>query len=145
MTPGELYRDNQSYDLEGRMLREVLAVMAKKQLQVVDLPGPSARTFALAIKLMPRVLLKPILTSIVAKGRGDKMPSFHIDLTSGRGKSEVVFHNGAVAAAGKDMGVKTPVNLVLNDVLLRLTRGELDRALFARKPDRLLALVNEAN
>ena len=143
MTPGDIYRNSESYDLEVRMLRETLSVMAKKQLQVVDLPGPSARSLAKALRWAPQFLLKPVLTKIVTKGRGDKMPSFYIDLTSGRGKSEVIYHNGAVAKAGKAAGVKTPVNQILNDVLLKLTRNEIDREIFERNPERLVAEVNK--
>jgi len=143
MTPGDIYRNSESYNLEIRMLREMLTVMSKKQLQVVDLPGPSAKSLTQALRWAPRFLLKPVLTNIVSKGRGDKMPSFYIDLTSGRGKSEVIFHNGAVAEAGKAAGVMTPVNQVLNDVLLKLTRNEIDRKIFEGKPDRLAAEVNK--
>ena len=143
MTPGDIYRNSESYDLEIRMLREMLAVMAEKQLQIVDLPGPSAKTLTNALRWAPRFLLKPVLTKIVSKGRGDKMPSFYIDLTSGRGKSEVIYHNGAVAAVGKAAGVMTPVNQVLNDVLLKLTRNEIDREVFERNPQRLILEINK--
>lgn len=141
MPPGEVYRNNGAYDLEAGMLRETLAVMAKKQLPVVDLPGPSPRSLAMAIRWAPRFLLKPVLTKLVGKGRGEKMPSFYIDLTSERGKSEVIYHNGAVAEAGEAVGVRTPVNKTLNDVLLKLTNKEIDRQQFDGHPERLVAEV----
>lgn len=144
MTPGDVYRDGKSYDLEAQMLREMLSVMKAKGLQVLNLPGPAATSLARALRIAPRFILKPVLTSIVAKGRGDKMPSFYIDLTSDRGKSEVVFHNGAVARAGKETGVPTPVNQVLNDVLLKLTSGEIDREEFYQNPARLVGEVKKA-
>ncbi len=143
MPPGEIYRTGESYNLEIRMLNEMLSVMEKKQLAVVDLPGPSATSFVKGLRWAPRFLLKPVLTKIVSSGRGDKMPSFYIDLTSGRGKSEVVFHNGAVASVGKSISIQTPVNQVLNDVLLELTRSELDRGIYAKNPDRLIAEVDK--
>jgi 2-dehydropantoate 2-reductase len=139
MPPGAVYGDPDLFDLELAMLRETLAVMALRGLKVVDLPGSSARSLALAVQHVPRPLLKPALTRIVAAGRGDKMPSFYIDLLSGRGRSEVVYHNGAIAAAGEALGTPVPVNAMLNDVLLKLTRGELDRRDFARNPGRLLS------
>jgi len=142
MTPGEVYRNGESYNLEIRMLKEMLAVMAKKQLEVVDLPGPSARNLTTGLQWAPRLLLKPVLTKIVSKGRGDKMPSFYIDLTSGRGKSEVIYHNGAVAEAGTAVGVATPVNQVLNDVLLQLTRNEIARQIYEKNPERLAAEID---
>jgi 2-dehydropantoate 2-reductase len=143
MTPGAVYSDPDLFDLEVAMLRETVAVMAGRNLPVVNLPGSPARSLALAVQYAPRFLLKPILTKIVAGGRGDKMPSFYIDLVSGRGKSEVVYHNGAIAAAGEAIRVPAPTNRVLNDTLLKLTNGELSRQEFAGNPQRLLSELNE--
>jgi 2-dehydropantoate 2-reductase len=69
------------------------------------------------------------------------MPSFHIDLYSGRGKSEVDYLNGAVVRYGKRFHVATPVNQALNEILLALTSGELPRDTFAHKPGRLLSKI----
>lgn len=143
MPPGDVYRDPHGFELEMRMLRETLAVMDKMQLNVIDLPGPSAKSLATAIKWAPRFLLKPILTKLVSGGRGEKMPSFYIDLVSGRGKSEVIYHNGAVARLGEAAGVKAPVNRVLNEVLLKLTYQEVDNEIFERNPKRLAAEVKK--
>ncbi len=143
MPPGDVYRDPSGYELEVRMLREILAVMDKKQLAVIDLPGPSAKSLAAGIKWAPRFLLKPVLTKIVSGGRGEKMPSFYIDLISGRGKSEVIYHNGAVAREGKAVDEKAPVNKVLNDVLLKLTNHKIDSKAFDGNPERLLAEVTK--
>jgi len=71
------------------------------------------------------------------------MPSFYIDLVSGRGKSEVIYHNGAVARLGEAAGVKAPVNRVLNEVLLKLTYQEVDNEIFERNPKRLAAEVKK--
>ncbi len=139
MTPGAVYSDPDLFDLEVRMLRETVAVMRKRNLQMVDLPGSPARSLARAVQFAPRFLLKPVLSRLVAGGRGEKMPSFYIDLVSGRGKSEVVYHNGAIAMEGEMSQVAVPVNRVLNDTLLKLTNGELDRQAFAGKPQRLLS------
>jgi 2-dehydropantoate 2-reductase len=65
------------------------------------------------------------------------MPSFHIDLHSGRGKSEVGYLNGAVVRAGERYGVPTPVNAALTDSLLKLTSGEIPLDAFARQPEKL--------
>jgi len=139
--PGVVYKSEAMFDLEVRMLRETLAVMAALKYQVVDLPGSSAKRLAFGVQKAPRLVLKPILTGIVAKGRGDKMPSFQIDLTAGKGQSEVVFHNGAIAKAGLALNIPTPVNTALTDVLVRLARHELDWRDFDGKPGRLMAEV----
>lgn len=141
MPPGDVYRSADLFNLEMRMLRETLAVMEKRALAVVNLPGSPARQLALGVRWVPRLLLQPVLTRIVAQGRGDKMPSFHIDLVAGRGKSEVIYHNGAIAEAGKALGVATPVNAVLNDLLLQITTGAVQWSSYAGHPARLLAAV----
>ena len=75
----------------------------------------------------------------VGGGRGDKMPSFHIDLHSGRGKSEVDFLHGAVVRGGERTKVPTPVNKLLTDTLLALTNGEIPLEEYAHQPEKLLA------
>ena len=69
------------------------------------------------------------------------MPSFHIDLHSGRGRSEVEYLNGAVVRHGAEAGVPTPVNDVLTRTLVALTEGAEDLERFRRNPDALLALL----
>jgi 2-dehydropantoate 2-reductase len=96
------------------------------------------RALAFATTL-PLWLSKPLLGRAAGGGRGDKMPSFHIDLHSGRGKSEVDFLHGAVVRAGEKTGVPTPVNRLLTETLLALTNGEIILEKYARKPEKLLA------
>ena len=69
------------------------------------------------------------------------MPSFHIDLHSGRGHSEVDYLNGAVVRFGEKFGVPTPVNQLLNETLLQLTRGEIPLETYSHQPKKLLGLV----
>jgi 2-dehydropantoate 2-reductase len=69
------------------------------------------------------------------------MPSFHIDLHSGRGQSEVEYLHGAVVRAGAQHGVPTPVNAMLTEILMALTVGKLALADYARQPRRLLAAL----
>jgi 2-dehydropantoate 2-reductase len=83
-------------------------------------------------------LSKPLLGRAAGAGRGGKMPSFHIDLHSGRGKSEVEYLHGAVVRAGEKFNVPTPVNNVLTQTLLALTNKEIPLDEFAHKPGKLL-------
>jgi len=140
MTPAEVFAHPRLFSLEMAMLREALAVMKAQGVHVVDLPGTPVRALALAAKL-PAFIARPILAKAVGGGRGRKMPSFHIDLHSGRGQSEVDWLNGAVARYGEKFSVPTPVNRVLNNTLLALTRGEIPLTEFNRQPEKLLALV----
>lgn len=137
MTAAEVFAHNDLYRIEIAMLKECLAVMEAQGLKVVDLPGTPVRALAFATKL-PLWLSKPFLSKAAGAGRGAKMPSFHIDLHSGRGKSEVEYLHGEVVRAGEKYNVPTPVNKVLTETLLALTRGEIPLEAFARKPERLL-------
>lgn len=137
-TVAQLFADRHSYDIELAVLRECLAVMKAKGYRVVDLPGTPVRALALATRL-PRFVAQPALTRALGAGRGDKMPSFHIDLHGGRGRTEVGFLNGAVARAGAEAGVPTPVNALLTDTLEALSAGDLPLNTYRHDPDALLA------
>jgi 2-dehydropantoate 2-reductase len=143
MTASEVFANKDLYKLEIEMLRECLAVMEAQELKVVDLPGTPVRALAFATRL-PLWLSKQLLSRAAGAGRGGKMPSFHIDLHSGRGKSEVQYLHGEVVRAGEKCNVPTPVNKVLTETLLALTNKETPLEEFARKPERLLTKVHSA-
>jgi 2-dehydropantoate 2-reductase len=69
------------------------------------------------------------------------MPSFYIDLHSGRAQSEVDYLNGAVVRAGKETGIPTPVNQVLNETLLKLTSGEIDLREYSGRPKQFVMQI----
>jgi 2-dehydropantoate 2-reductase len=138
MTPAEIMANPRLYRLEIGMLRECLMVMRAQSIPVVDLPGTPVRLLALVIGL-PTWLSKPFLSRAAGAGRGQKMPSFHVDLRSGRGRSEVEYLHGAVVRAGREFGIRTPINEMLTGTLLSLTRGETPLGEYSRRPDRLLA------
>ena len=66
------------------------------------------------------------------------MPSFHIDLHSGLGKSEVDYLNGAIVRFGERLGIRTPVNRWLNQTLLSLTQGGLPLDIYAHNPEKYI-------
>ena len=137
MTAGEVFANRDLYKIEIDMLKECLTVMEAQGIEVVDLPGTPVRALAYATKL-PLWLSKPLLGRAAGAGRGAKMPSFHIDLHSGRGKSEVEYLHGAVVRAGEKFNVPTPVNKVLTETLLALTNKEIPMEEFAHKPEKLI-------
>lgn len=142
MTPAQIFADPRLYHLEMRQLRETLRVMHAQNIPVVNLPSTPVRLLAWAVSNLPPGISRPLLARSVGSGRGGKMPSFHIDLTSGRGKSEVDYLNGAVVRYGRKFHVATPVNQTLTDVLLGLTAGEIDREIYAHHPETLLAQIS---
>ncbi len=137
----DIYADTRLYRLEVKVLRECLAVMDALGFRPVDLPGAPVRALAFAARRLPRFIAQPALTRALGSGRGDKMPSFHIDLHSGKGRSEVGWLNGAVVRHGETVGVPTPVNRVLTETLQALTDGEDDIEKYRRNPDALLSLI----
>ena len=139
MRVDELFADRRLYQVEVAVLRECLAVMRALGHHPVDLPGTPVRLLALAAERLPRFIAQPALTKALGSGRGDKMPSFHIDLHSGSGRTEVQWLNGAVARHGTRVGVATPVNTALTQTLEGLAAGKLDIELFRRNPEALLA------
>lgn len=139
MPVDELYADPVVFKLEMRMLTETMAVMRRLRIPLMNLPGAPARWLGFGMVATPRFLLKAVMTGMVVSGRGEKMPSFHIDLYNDKGQSEVVYHNGAIAAAGESHGIPVPVNRCLNDTLLGMTRHEIDPAAFDHNPARLVA------
>ena len=143
MTASEVFANKDLYRLEIDMLRECLAVMEAQKSAVVDLPGTPVRALAYATTL-PLWLSKPFLSRAAGAGRGAKMPSFHIDLYSGRGKSEVGYLHGAVVRAGEKFNVPTPVNKILTATLVALTNKEMPLKEFAHKPEKLLSRVRGA-
>jgi 2-dehydropantoate 2-reductase len=140
MAAREVFANRDLYALEIQMLRECLAVMEAQGFEVVDLPGTPVRALAFATRL-PLWLSKPLLARAAGAGRGGKMPSFHIDLYSGRGKSEVEYLHGAVVRAGEKFHVPTPVNKALTETLVALTNKEIPLEEFAHKPESLLSKV----
>ena len=141
MTAAEVFNHPALFRLEMRMLREATAVMRALGFRVVDLPGVPVRALALGTKL-PGFLAHPLMQQAIGGGRGGKRPSFHIDLYSGRGRSEVEWLNGAVVRYGQRAGVKTPVNKVLTDILLALTRGNPSVDSYSHQPEKLLSQIN---
>ncbi len=141
MPPAEIFAHPRLARLEIAQLQEALAVMDALGLPVVNLPGVSVRTLAWAVRRLPAFLLQPLLQKAVGRGRGGKMPSFHMDLHGGRGQTEVDALNGAVVRSGERLGVPTPVNRALTETLQALTRGEWPLEAFRRKPEALLAQV----
>lgn len=138
-SPGDVYAQFPAFKVEVAQLRETLRVMAAQDIPVVDLPGTPIKLLAFAVRAIPAAISRPLLKKAVIGGRGDKMPSFYLDLYSGREQSEVDFLNGAVVRAGKQVGVPTPANSFLNTTLQRMVRGELPKDTYQGKAEKFLS------
>jgi 2-dehydropantoate 2-reductase len=143
-TPAQVFSDRRIYQVEVEQLRETLAVMQRLQIHVVNLPGTPIKPLVDLIKILPLSLSRPISYLAMGKGRGAKMPSFHIDLYAGQTRSEVTFLNGAVVRAGKQLGIRTPVNQALTETLEGLASGQLEKTDFVDQPEKLFSRTREA-
>lgn len=141
MTPAEIFDHQGLYELEARQIIEALEVMHGLDLKVVDLPGVPVRLMALLMQYAPPRWGQKLAARFLGRGRGDKMPSFHIDLHSGRGKTEVSYLNGAVVRFGEKLGIRTPVNRTLAEILQQMTERKIAMDAYRHQPDKLLAQI----
>lgn len=144
MLPEEIFHDAALFHLELEMMRECLRVMRALRLAVVDLPRTPVRALAFAVERLPTRLAQAVLSRVVGGGRGGKMPSFYLDMQSGRGRTEVDWLNGAIARAGARMSVATPVNATLTATLMRLAADVGQRSAYRRNPPALLREIERA-
>lgn len=144
-SPAKVLGNPVTYKIEVLQIREALAVMKKLNIRVVNLPGTPVKLLITLLDALPLNFGRVIIGSALAKGRGAKMPSLHIDLQAGRTRSEVEFLNGAVVRFGEKVGVPTPVNRVLTNILLELTEGKQDRQIYSNHPEILLKLIEAAS
>ena len=138
MAPGDVYAHPTLFAVERAAFLEALAVMRALQLRVVSFPNYPVPLLAWAMQYLPTVLVRPLLTRLVASGRGDKKPSLQMDLAGGRQHSEALYLNGAVVTHAEHLGVDVPVNRVLLDTLLGITAGRVSWAEFRGQPEKLL-------
>ena len=141
LPPEKIFNNPGLYKIEVLQIRETLQVMKKLNIPVVNLPNTPVRLMAFLINYMPISISGLIMKQAMTKGRGGKMPSFYLDLESGRKKSEVVFLNGAVARYAKANGLTAPVNQTLNDLLMDIVEGKIPTDKYTQKPEEFIQII----
>ena len=125
------------YQIEIGALQEALAVMKAKNIPVVGLPRTQTMALAFAVRNLPPTLYQPILIRMVGGGRGDKLPSFHLDLKAGRPKTEVSYLNGAIARHAEQVGLSAPINQKLSEILEAIVTGKVSWEEYRNRPEKL--------
>jgi 2-dehydropantoate 2-reductase len=138
MTTAQVYSHPALYELERNQILEALEVMWLQGIPVVNLPGVPVALLSVVFKYLPPFLSRPLAKKFIGGGRGEKMPSFHIDLHSDRGISEVEDLNGAVVRAGDQLHYPTPVNRLLTGTLVKLLDGDENKESYDHQPGELL-------
>jgi 2-dehydropantoate 2-reductase len=141
MTVEQVYADARLVALERRGFLETLAVMDALSIVPVSLPRYPVRMLAAAMRHMPAALLNPVLRRKIAGGRGGKPPSLQLGLAQGNPRSEGEFLYGAVARAGSEAGIDTPVNRALWETLRAITCGAVAWNVYRGLPERLIEAV----
>jgi 2-dehydropantoate 2-reductase len=137
ITPMEVYSRNGLFQIEKNQILEGLNVMKKSGYRIVNLPGLPLKLLVFAISYLPDFLLQPLLIQLIAKGRGEKMPSFYIEKMKGSKMSEVDFLNGAIVRKGAETGIATPVNAALVRIFNLILEDPKCREEYSRNPDLL--------
>ncbi len=118
--PGVTLADTRIANLEIDALREALRVMAAAGIPPINVERYPLGALAPLLRFGPRAILRPALHRIVGGARGGKMPSLFLDLDAGKNGSEIGWYNGAIVGMGKEVGVETPVNLLLTQTVRQL-------------------------
>ena len=137
ISPAAVFAHDRLFHLEIAALREVLAVMSGLRLPVVRLPGTPSHWLGFALRRLPAWSYRGFLARKVARGRGGKPPSLHVDLAAQRRRSEIEFLNGAVVRHAKALGLAAPVNAGLAQLLSEIVSGETPWEHYRANPDRL--------
>lgn len=140
-TPAQIFQHSGLCRLELEALREVVRVMGRMGMRPQNLPGVPLSLLGFGI-FLPFWITQKALGRIVAKGRGEKRPSFHYDI--GRGRSEVKWLNGAIALSGRQHDVPTPANEVLYELMMSLVDDAARHESYLDKPGELLTLAAQA-
>lgn len=145
MTPAEIFAQPSLARLEVLAWREALVVMRAQGLTPVPLAGYPMALVGALVRRLPVGLVRPVMGRFIAGGRGSKPPSLIYDLRpQPRGRSEVAWLNGAVAAKARELGLPAPVNDTLTRVLLDLVESRASIDDWQGQPERLLAAVDQA-
>jgi 2-dehydropantoate 2-reductase len=139
-TPAQVMADPTASRLEALAWQEAFAVMAAQGIRPVAMAGYPLPLLALIVRRLPASWLARGLKGFVSGGRGSKMPSLHVALAGGK-RSEVGWLNGAVARYGQTIGVGTPVNRALTDVLTEISNDPVRCEEWRSNPAGIAALV----
>lgn len=133
----EVFADKRTFVVEVAALREAIRVARAERARFVRLPGYPVPLLVASIRWMPLPFLQSLLAPLVAGGRGAKMPSLHIDLRGGKGRSEIDELNGAVVRLGARHNIPTPANAVLVDTFRDLQPDRAKLLAWKYRADRL--------
>lgn len=144
MTAAEIFSDDIAFRLDLQACREVLAVMEALGLKPQALPSQPVPLYAWGIEHLPSKLLQIAFGKKAGKGRGRKLSSLHLDLRSGKNRTESPFLYGAPALAGKEKKISCPALETLNALIESGAKNPAALEKFRKNPRALLDAVQGA-
>jgi 2-dehydropantoate 2-reductase len=141
MDIGEMMAHPGVFRLEQLAFREAARVIDAMGVQTTNLPGYDVRSARLAMRL-PHALAQPLVGPRIARARSGRSPGMRGDVR--RGRTEVSAYNGAIVRAGKELGVRTPVNETLAGLTQQLTDHPEQRAVYRGRPEALIECLHHA-
>lgn len=142
--PRQAFADPAILNIEVDAWREALAVMRAAHIPVLNMEKYPLRWLAIFVRWTPYWLLRPVLRGMVSGARGAKMPGIHIDLSQGKVHNEIDWLNGAVVRKGRQLGITTPINRSLSEIVMQLFAQPELRSQWRGDHARLLAAVRTA-
>lgn len=144
LTPAQIFAQPALGNLEVEAWREAMAVMQAEGIAPVPLAGYPLPVIVPLVRRLPAAWVRPVLGRFISSGRGSKMPSLTYDVAPApRGRSEVAWLNGAVAAHAGRLGLRAPVNETFTRVLLDLVEGRAPAGAWSGQAQRLLDEVEQ--
>jgi 2-dehydropantoate 2-reductase len=134
-SPAQILAHPELFRIEIEALREAVRVIRRMGFSPQNLPDVPVGLLGRAL-FLPASLIQPFLRRVVSTGRGDKLPSFNYDIA--RGRSEVHWLNGAVVHQGANLGVPTPANQILTEMMVDLVEGRVTRDQYHDRPEQLI-------
>jgi 2-dehydropantoate 2-reductase len=132
--------DARIFSIEQRAFREAVRVMDALGIRTARLPGYPVRLTRTAMQL-PSPLPRLLVGGRLKRSRGGQSPLMRSDLM--RGKTEVRWLNGAVAAAADGIDLGAPVNAALAELIEELAADPSRRETFRNNPEALLAYLRQ--
>jgi 2-dehydropantoate 2-reductase len=137
LPPDQILADRRLYELERNALCEARSVVEQLKLRLVSLPGYRVPLLVCGLCALPARMAYPFFRYAILHRRGSSPSPLQADLRKGQ-KSEAAFLNGAVARIGAQIGVATPINRTLYEILDGIARGEIEWSEYRGQAEHLI-------
>jgi 2-dehydropantoate 2-reductase len=145
MHPADALADTRLFDVEWAALREALALLKMRNIELMNLPGAPARRLGWLARRVPRPFLRPLLTARARRRYvGGMLPPLLAALRAGERRTEAAWLHGAVVFLAQSQERLAPVNHALALTISDIAAGRTPWEAYRHRPDMLLAAIRIA-